>query len=265
MAWIEIWTALLVGLVPADDVSSQRVALLAELRAATENECKGHDELIDRYDAAVEAAGDDGEAHRLRVGRLQAYALRRAQTGRVDDDNWMRREAAALEELGLATETVDELQTVRSSLEEPPTSVCTEPPASPPRPSETEDSPEPEVPPEGPQPNPEKSTPASTPSPSTQPSPLPGRWERRELAFVLAGAGVGIAGVGGVVVGVSGPFFARTRIDGDPSPAQQEFLDDSVPRRSAVWTSVGAALIGTGTTLLVTGLVQRRCRRTDRC
>lgn len=265
MAWIEIWTALLVGLAPAEDVLSQRVALLAELRAATENECKGHDDLIDRYDAAVEAAADDGGVHRLRMGRLQAYALRRAQTGRIDDDDWMWREAAALEELELATETVAELQSVRSALEEPPRGVCTEPSAPAPRPAEVVDSPEPEVSPEGPRPKPEESTPASTPNPSTPPPRAPARWERRELAFVLSGAGVGIAGVGGVVAGVSGPFLARARIDGDPTPAQQEFLDESVPRRSAVWTSVGAAFIGAGTTLLVTGLVQRRCRRTDRC
>jgi hypothetical protein len=261
MAWTEISLILATLFAPTADKSLQRAALLAELRAATEAECDGHDVLIERYEAALaETEGAEGSLQ-LRIGRAQAYALRRQQTGRLEDDELLEDEVMALGQQQLDVTQQDEVDALRDALRFAPSEVC-KAHSAPLAVTTAEPEPSPEPSPEPVQPKPSASVPP--PTSSSAPSP-PEPWRRRERTLVIAGSLTGALGVGAVVAGIVGPFVARAGINGNATAADQEFLDVTVPRRSAAWASAGSALVGVGTGLLVSGLVQRRCRRTDRC
>lgn len=244
----------------------RRIALLDELTSVTRQECVGHDELIARYDEAIEGAADEENpevAAMLRVGRERAAFLRFVQTDRrVGWDRFPADVVVLRTHKGAdaadARETLDALErsvagAVANGLPQPcdfqPTArEPTEPPPS-------------QAPPDA-----TRSAPPLPHVRPTQPTPLVVSWTGTEKALLGSGTLAGAAGLAAIAVGIVGPIAARnnSRIPADgPREAQQVFLNETVPRRATIALSLGSLALAAGVGLVVGALVGRRHRRMD--
>lgn len=102
---------------------------------------------------------------------------------------------------------------------------------------------------------------------STIDAPEDRRRERqRDLALLGVGGGVFAAGVAAVVVGAMGRTIAERsgRLLDPPTPEQQRYLDEQLPRRRAAWISVGSIAMASGIAMLVAGGILLARARRDR-
>jgi len=249
---------------PDQGAVDRRVKLLAELATITELECSGHDELIGRFDRALELVDADGgdAAVRLQIGRLNALLLQRVQTGRGETISAIS--AAALRLHGPAAasaEVVGELQTLASKVAAVLDGGSPEPCAEP----EPEPEPEPLAapPPTLPADPPRDPMGPTLPADAGPPAPeAPKRWTNTEIGLVGSGAALCVGGLASVLTGVIGPIAARSNPKvKDDDAGQQAFLDETVPRNATIAFSIGGAALSIGVGLVVTGLVVRRRRR----
>lgn len=259
---------MVLALVQPSTPLERRATLLEELTLVTQQECTGHDELIARYESALESSeleANDSLRTRLRVGRLSALILRQTQLGdRTDADEFtaelLRLQArqgnsevttATLDALAeqLAAELVDGPSEPCASVEPEPSPVAASPSAKP-APSSAADA----APLKEPVP-----TPVSTPSSRLGTS----HWSNRDVGLVTGGAFAVAIGSVGLVLGITGPSRARASSkisDEGPTPEQRVFLDETVPRRSAAWISISSVAITAGVGLIVGGLLAHRQR-----
>lgn len=252
------------GVAPALD---RRIALLDELTSVTRKECIGHDELIARYDAAIDGVADEGKPKvtaMLRVGRHRAGLLRFVQTDRRDGWGGFPGDVLMLRthEGAEAADIRDELDALERSVADAvanglPTPCDVQPAAVEPAEDAPLEAPLPEA--TRPEPPPPRVSP-------TQPAPPIVNWTRIEKALLGTGTVAGAAGFAAILVGIAGPIAARnnSRISADgPSETQQLFLNETVPRRATIALSLGSVALAAGVGLVVGGLVSRRARRAN--
>lgn len=280
MEWTELTAVLLAkGLLASGPAPTLRRAdLLAELTEVTRQECSGHDDLVRRYDAALDTdTGPPNELARarLRIGRLRAEILRAVQVGDSLPDDVAAdalREQAAVSGFHDATADaeVDALAAELTEAIEGPGEPC----APRPRPSLTELEQSTEDEPAEPMEDvplrrtEEQDSPPSEVLPTRQQlAPTTPTWTAGERWLVATGTATAAAGVGAMLTGAIGPILAQRseRIGPDgPTPAQQRFLIETVPRRSAIALGIGGLLLAAGVGTLTGTLAHRRVRRKRR-
>jgi len=87
---------------------------------------------------------------------------------------------------------------------------------------------------------------------------------RRDIALLATGSVLAAGGLVALALGASGKAIARSsgRLMDPPTEEQQQFLDEELPKRRAIWMGVGGTALAAGVAMLTAGGVLMSRRRT---